>query len=337
MKQGKDQMNIAINGLGRIGKNLLRMISEHPAESSPLKLMAVNLGPGKHGDLVNYIKYDTFLGPFKHPLEMQGSHLYCNGHSIEIMHYAKPAECAWGRYKVDWVVECSGKFTEKEAAAQHIAAGAKRVLISAPSKTADATIIPGVNDPVYRPELHAIVSLGSCTTNALVPIIDCIDKAFGLQRALFTTLHAYTNSQALLDSDLDEPRRARAAALNSVRGTSGASSTVAYVLPHLKGKINGQALRVPVGRVSIVDVAFVTAAPITAEEINNALKKSAQGKPEIMGYTIDPVVSSDFGQDSRSVIIDSELTQAQETMGKVFGWYDNEWGYTSRLRDFLLK
>jgi glyceraldehyde 3-phosphate dehydrogenase len=328
-------MRIAINGLGRIGKNLMRMITEVTAEHSPFTLAAINLGPGKHADLLTYLKYDTFLGPYTHPIEIKGARLYCNGHVIELLAHAQPAECQWGKLAIDCVVECSGKFTEREKAALHIQAGARRVLISAPSKTADCTIILGVNEQVYKPAQHTIISLGSCTTNALVPVVACLDKAFGVERALFTTVHAYTNTQALLDSDMDDPRRARAAALNIVPSSSGASSTVAFVLPHLKDKVQGHALRVPVGRVSIVDLSFVSPVPVTAEGINKALYQAARSTPDIIGYTTEPLVSSDFGQDRRSVIVDSLLTQAEGNLGKVFGWYDNEWGYSARLFDFL--
>lgn len=322
--------NIAINGFGRIGKAFLRAVMQ---DTSDIKIVAINLGPSSSENLDAFFRYDSVLGTFNGTVTAKGDTLVVNGHEIKILNETDPNALPWKSLNIDWVVESSGKFTTREKAHMHIKAGAARVLITAPSKDADITIIPGVNDETYNDELT--VSLGSCTTNCLAPIVKVLKEH--ISQGLMTTIHAYTNNQALLDSEHSDPRRGRAAAMNIVPTSTGADKVITTIYPELKGKIRGIALRVPIPLVSLVDFSFTTIKPINAEEINSMFEKASQTNlKNILHYSTAPVVSSDFIGSPYSCIIDAPLTQAHDSIGKVFGWYDNEFGYSCRLKDFLL-
>lgn len=326
-------MKIAVNGFGRIGRNFLRALFQDPAALKKLDIVAINIGPANPEFVAHSFTYDTIMGRFDGDVSYSSNILSINGHKIKI--YAETDSLKLDWKDVEWVVDCSGKFTKKADAQKHIAGGAKHVLISAPSADADVTVILGVNNSAYTGQ--QIVSLGSCTTNAVAPVLDILNKQFGLASAYMTTVHAYTNNQTLLDVDRSDIRRARAAALNIIPTTTGAMKVVGQVLPELAGKIEGCSLRVPVATVSLIDLAFVAEKPMTAQTLRDVCAQAAQGNlTGIMQVTEQELVSSDFSQNYHSVIIDQKLTQVVGTLGKVFGWYDNEWGYSCRLKDFLV-
>ncbi|MFT6765553.1 MAG: glyceraldehyde 3-phosphate dehydrogenase [Alteromonas naphthalenivorans] len=328
-------MKIAINGFGRIGRNFLRALFSDATALKKVEVVALNIGPADPAFVAHSVTYDTIMGKFDGDVSYSNNVLSINGHKIAVYAETDPSKLDWKKNGVDWVVDCSGRFTKKADAQKHIAAGAKHVLISAPSVDADVTVILGVNTHAYTGQ--QIVSLGSCTTNAVAPVLNVLNKKFGIVSAYMTTVHAYTNNQTLLDVDRSDIRRARAAALNIIPTTTGAMKVVGQVLPELAGKIEGCSLRVPVATVSLIDLSFVAQQAIIAESINTACSQAAQSNLEnIMQVTDEELVSSDFSQNSHSVIIDQKLTQAVGSLGKVFGWYDNEWGYSCRLKDFLL-
>lgn len=326
-------MKIAINGFGRIGRNFLRAVLQDSEALKKLDIVALNIGPANPEFVAHSITYDTIMGKFDGDVSYSSGILSINGYKIKIYAETDPSRFDWK--DIEWVVDCSGKFTKKADAQKHIAGGAKHVLISAPSPDADVTVILGVNTNAYTDQ--QIVSLGSCTTNAVAPILDLFNKQFGLASAYMTTIHAYTNNQTLLDVDRSDIRRARAAALNIIPTTTGALKVVSQVLPELAGKMDGCSLRVPVATVSLIDLAFVAEKPIAAQTLRDICSQASQGDlAGIMDVTEEELVSSDFSQNSHSVIIDQKLTQAVGSLGKVFGWYDNERGYSCRLKDFLV-
>lgn len=332
-------LRVAINGFGRIGRNFLRSIMQDATALHKLRVVAINIGPAKREFVAHMFKYDSLLGTFHGNVALEGDELIVDAHRIKIIAESDPVHIQWNALSIDWVVECSGKFTKREGAQKHIAAGAQHVLISAPAHDEDITIIPGVNDAAFDPKKHHIVSLGSCTTNALAPTLKVLNDTFGIENSFMTTVHAYTNSQVLLDVETKDLRRSRAAALNIIPTTTGATKVVAKVLPELAGRIDGCALRVPVAKVSLIDISFTSAKPISVPMINEAFHKAAcQGSMRsILGITNEPLVSSDFSGNPHSVIIDGLMTGTNgDHMGKVFGWYDNEWGYSVRLKDFLV-
>jgi glyceraldehyde 3-phosphate dehydrogenase len=330
-------MRIAINGFGRIGKNFLRTILQDPEAKKKLEVVAINLGPAEPKLAGHLFKYDTLMGTYPGEVEVKDNMLFVDGQGIPLLQEMDPAQLPWKKLNVDWVVDCSGTCTKRDRAEQHIKAGAKKVLISAPAVNEDVTIIPGVNDTKYNAAQDVIVSLGSCTTNALMPILKVLSEKLGLQKAMMTTVHAYTNTQVLLDVDDSDPRRSRAAALNIIPTTTGATKMVKKVMPELAGKVEGMALRVPVAKVSLVDLVFESDRSLTKEQINDAFKQASQKELKgILDITMEPLVSSDFSGTNYSVVIDGPLTQANGNLGKVFGWYDNEWGYSVRLKDFLV-
>jgi glyceraldehyde 3-phosphate dehydrogenase len=337
---GSDFMKIAINGFGRIGKTFLRTLLLDEKNLKKLDVVAINVGPGTIDNVAHSFKYDTLMGTFAGSVQLTGSTLTINGHAIELLAEPDPTKIDWKKRSIDWVLEASGHFTKQDKALLHInPAGASHVLITAPATGANiVTIIPGINDDMFNSERDLLVSLGSCTTNALIPLLKVLDDEFGILQSCMTTVHAYTNSQVLLDVQTDDPRRSRAAALNIVPTTTGVTSIVDKVLPGMGNKFIGMSLRVPVGKVSIVDLVFTSKKDLTPEKINNALKFAAEHDLlSIMAFTTEPLVSSDFYNDPHSVIVDGLLTNSQDKTGKVFGWYDNEWGYCQRLKDFLLR
>lgn len=330
-------MRIAVNGFGRIGKSFVRALLADA--HSGIELVAINMGKADKESAAFALTYDTFLGTYQGDVEYKDQVLVVDGKRIALISELDPEKAPWRELAIDWVVEASGYFTTKEGAYKHIQAGAKRVLISAPATGDDATIILGVNQEMYHPS-QTIVSLGSCTTNAVYPMLKVLQDYFGIEYACMSTVHAYTNTQALLDVDphQKDPRRSRAAALNIVPSSTGASEVVSKVMPELMGKLAGCSLRVPVGKVSIIDLTVHLGRGASVREVNLAFEEVSQGKLSgILAYTKEPLVSSDFAGNSHSVIIDSLLTQSLGPAVKVFGWYDNEWGYSVRLKDFLSK
>ncbi len=330
-------ISVAINGFGRIGRNFLRTIISDPHALRRLHVKVINIGPSSIANVAHMFKYDTVMGIFNGTVSVEGNQLIIDNHRITLLAYKTPAECNWKQYGIDWVVDASGRYTHKEKAQEHIQAGARKVLITAPAKGDDVTIVPGVNRQAYNPNDDAIVSLGSCTTNALLPTLKVLQDTFGIEQAYMTTTHAYTNTQVLLDVEGEDLRRSRAAALNIIPTSTGASDMIGKIIPALEGRVRASAIRVPVAIVSLIDLTFIANKPITVPQINDAFKKAAQSDLKgIMVFTDEPLVSSDFAGSPASVTIDGLLTDAHNNMGKVFGWYDNEWGYSERLKDFLL-
>ena len=319
---------VAINGFGRIGRCVLRAIQNNPE----LEVVAIN-------DLVDaktnahLLKYDSVHGKFKGSVEVTGEgNLKVNGKDIKILASKDPAELPWKALGVDIVVESTGLFTSKEKAGKHLAAGAKKVIISAPAEDPDITVCLGVNDDQIKAE-HNIISNASCTTNCLSPVAKVIRDNFGIKNGLMTTIHSYTNDQRILDLAHKDPRRARAGALNMIPTKTGAAKAIGLVIPELKGKLDGLAVRVPTPNVSLVDVVLNTEKATTKEEVNAALKKAADGPMKgILQYTEDPVVSIDFNGDPASSTVDASETKVIDgTVVKVLAWYDNEMGYSTRV------
>jgi len=330
-------LRIAINGFGRIGRTFLRILMNDPEILKKLNVVAINLGPKRPERLDLLFKYDTLMRQYPGDVKVFDDKLVVDGHEIKLLAESDPKNLPWGDLKIDWVIESSGKFTSGEGAALHVQAGCKNVLITAPSTGEDFTVIPGVNDDGYDASKHHIVSLGSCTTNCFAPVVKVLHETFGLTSGLMTTTHAYTNDQVLLDVEHKDPRRARAAACNMVPTKTGADKVIVKVFPDLAGKIQATAIRVPVPLVSIVDFTFTASKTMTKDLINKAFENYAASKlKNILKYSTEPLVSSDFIGDSHSAIFDSLMTLCDGHQGKVFAWYDNEYGYSCRLKDFLL-
>jgi len=327
-------MRIAINGFGRIGRSFLRCIIE---DNNQIDVVAINIGKSEPEFVAHMFKYDTLMGTFKGNVSLEGNEIIINNHRIQIIAELDAAKLPWKRLDIDWVVDCSGKFTHRQDAQKHIQAGAKRVLISAPAHDEDIAIIPGVNEELFNAQKHHIVSLGSCTTNAFLPTLKVIDDAFGIVRGCMTTTHAYTNTQVLLDVEAKDLRFSRAAALNIIPASTGAASMVEKVIPHLAKNVSAVAIRVPVGKVSLIDLVFEAQKELSVNDIHAAFNHAAEKRMKnIVALTMEPLVSSDFSGNPHSVIIDGLLTHAYQSMGQVFGWYDNEWGYSMRMKDFLM-
>ena len=323
---------IAINGFGRIGRCIVRALNDRKV--SDIEVVAINdLTDAK--TLAHLYSYDTVHGRAEpRAIAGEGS-LSIGGRSIKIVAEKEPGKLPWKELGVDIVLECTGLFTEKEKAKAHLEAGARKVIISAPAKGHDATIVLGVNTEVYDGAKHDVISCGSCTTNCLAPVAKVLNDAFGIKRGLMNTIHSYTNDQAVLDiphrkGDL---RRARAAAMNMIPSSTGAAKALAEVIPALKGKLDGQSVRVPTMDVSLVDLTFETERPITKETIHAAMKAASEGAlKDILGYTEEELVSSDYIGDPRSSIFDSTVTQVMgDSFGKIMSWYDNEWGFSNRM------
>ena len=324
-------VNVAINGFGRIGRNTLRAaIREGIFEK--VNYVAIN-DPGlTPANAAHVFKYDSVMGRFDGTVEVVEDGLVINGKKIKFYAEKDPAQLPWKELNVDVVVESTGFYTDAEKAKAHITAGAKKVIISAPAKNEDITIVLGVNDKEYDTTKHNVISMASCTTNCLAPVAKVVSEQFGIVKGLMTTVHSYTGDQRILDAGHKDPRRARAGALNIVPTTTGAAKAVALVLPELKGKLNGFAMRVPTPDVSVVDVVFETEKPVTAEAVNAALKEAADG--HVLCYSEEPLVSSDFIGTSQSSTVDAALTMTMgDNMVKVVSWYDNEMGYSTRLAE----
>jgi glyceraldehyde 3-phosphate dehydrogenase len=326
-------IKVAINGFGRIGRNIVRAHYED-GKKHDLQFIAINdLGDAKTN--AHLLKYDTAHGRFNGTVEVDGDSLVVNGDRIKVLAERDPAKLPWKALGIDMVLECTGLFNSKEKASAHLKAGAKKVLLSAPGgKDVDATVVFGVNDGTLK-GADTVVSNASCTTNCLAPLVKALDDAIGVESGLMTTIHAYTNDQVLTDVYHKDLRRARSASQNMIPTKTGAAAAVGLVLPHLNGKLDGYAIRVPTINVSIVDLSFVAKKSTTVEEVNAAVKKAAAGALKgILEYSTEPLVSSDFNHDPASSIFDSTLTKVSEgKLVKVSSWYDNEWGFSNRMLD----
>ncbi len=324
-------MKVGLSGFGRIGRDVLRVIFEEDVKE--FELVAINAS-GNIKDLALLFKYDTMYGKFDGTIDVYDGGFIINGKKVPVVNFRDPAQIPWGELGVELVIDSTGAFKEKADLEKHIQAGAKKVIITAPAKNEDITIVLGVNENLYDPEKHNVISNASCTTNCLAPVAKVILDKFGVKKGLMTTIHAYTNDQQILDKRHSDPRRARAGAANIIPTTTGAAKAVALVLPELKGKLNGFSVRVPVPTVSMVDVVFEVEKSTTAEEVNKYLKEASEGELKgILGYSEEPLVSSDYVGDGRSSIVDSLSTMVIDNMVKVISWYDNEWGYSTRVVD----
>jgi glyceraldehyde 3-phosphate dehydrogenase len=325
-------MRIAINGLGRVGRALLRQA----VLSKDLEVVAVN-DLADPRTLASLLRRDTTYGSFPFMVEAGDECLEIDGVELPWSNTTTPAELPWASYAVDVAVECTGRFRTYETAGGHLEAGARKVVISAPGKDVDATIVMGINDDTYDPRTHDVVSNASCTTNCVAPMVSVLHRAFGVRQGFMSTVHAYTGDQNLIDGPHKDLRRARSAAVNIIPTTTGAARAVGLVLPELAGKLDGVALRVPVVDGSLVDLAALLDREVTVEEVNAAFE-AASHSPELAGrlrYETEPIVSIDVVGDEASCVLDSALTQAAGRFVKVFGWYDNEWGYTARLAELV--
>jgi glyceraldehyde 3-phosphate dehydrogenase len=330
-------IKVGINGFGRIGRNVIRAGMNHPG----IEFVAANdLTDTK--TLAHLLKYDSILGPLHADVKIDGDSIVIEGKRLRIFAIKDPAEIDWSSLGTQIVIESTGRFTDAKDAAKHLKGTVKKVIISAPAKNEDVTIVLGVNENTYDPAKHNIISNASCTTNCLAPIVKVLHEKFGIEKGSMTTIHSYTNDQPVLDFPHKDLRRARAAALNMIPTTTGAAKAIGLVMPELKGKLDGYSMRVPTPDVSVVDLVAVTKKQTTAEEVNNAFKEAANNSMKgILAYTEDPVVSSDMLHNPNSSIVDAALTKVLDgNLVKVVSWYDNEWGYSMRVVDlceFLAK
>jgi glyceraldehyde 3-phosphate dehydrogenase len=327
-------IRVAINGFGRIGRLVLRAAKQ--SGQTDLEFVAVN-DLTDPGTLAHLLKYDSVHRAFPGVVEAVDGGLSVDGEEIRVVSERDPARLPWGDLGVDVVVESTGRFTKRDDAAKHLEAGAKKVIISAPAKGEDITVVLGVNEGMYDPAEHHVVSNASCTTNCLAPVVKVLLDGFGLERGLMTTVHAYTNDQALLDTPHKDLRRARAAAMAMIPTTTGAARALALVLPEVKGKLDGMAIRVPTPDVSLVDLTVALERPASVEEVNEAYRQAAGGALKgILDVSAEPLVSVDFTGNGASAIVDLMSTGVIENrLLKVLAWYDNEWGYSCRVRDLV--
>jgi glyceraldehyde 3-phosphate dehydrogenase len=323
-------VKVGVNGFGRIGRLLVRAVVERHPE---LEIVAIN-DIADTATLAHLLKYDSVHGRFPGKVAASEHGISINGHEIQTLQFRDPGELPWKALGVEVVIESTGKFTKREDAARHLDAGAQKVIISAPAKGADVTVVLGVNDEAYDPARHDVISNASCTTNCLAPVAKVLLDSFGIERGTMTTIHAYTNDQPVHDFPHKDLRRARAAALSIIPTTTGAARAVGEVIPELKGRLDGYALRVPVPDGSVVDLSVVLSSEPSAQEVNDALRAAAEGPMKgILAYCEDPIVSVDIIHDSHSSILDSALTSASGSLLKVVSWYDNEWGYSCRTAE----
>jgi glyceraldehyde 3-phosphate dehydrogenase len=325
-------VKVGINGFGRIGRNVVRA----GLSRNDIEFVAANdLTDTK--TLAHLLKYDSVLGPLHEEVKAEGDCISVGGKKIKVFATKDPAQLDWESVGAQIVIESTGRFTDAKEACKHLHGPVKKVIISAPAKNEDVTIVLGVNDAMYDPAKHNIISNASCTTNCLAPVVKVLYDNFGIQKGSMTTIHSYTNDQNVLDFPHKDLRRARAAALNMIPTTTGAAKAIGLVMPQLKGKLDGYAMRVPTPNVSVVDLVAVLDKPATTEAVNAALKAAAEnGMKGILGYTEDPVVSTDMMHNSNSSIVDSQLTKVLDgNLAKVVSWYDNEWGYSCRVVDLI--
>ncbi|MGH9654812.1 MAG: type I glyceraldehyde-3-phosphate dehydrogenase [Bryobacteraceae bacterium] len=325
-------IKVGINGFGRIGRNVVRAGLDHPN----IEFVAANDLTNTE-TLAHLLKYDSILGQLKDDIKANGDTIQIGGKKLKIFAIKDPAEIDWPGLGVQVVVESTGRFTDAKEAAKHLRGSVKKVIISAPAKNEDVTVVLGVNGEMYDPAKHNVVSNASCTTNCLAPVVKVLNDTFGIEKGSMTTVHSYTNDQNVLDFPHKDLRRARAAALNMIPTTTGAAKAIGLVLPELKGKLDGYSMRVPTPNVSVVDLVAVLKKNTSTEAVNGALKQAAEGPLKgILGYTTDPVVSSDLLHNPNSAIVDAGLTKVMDgNLVKVVAWYDNEWGYSNRIVDLI--
>jgi glyceraldehyde 3-phosphate dehydrogenase len=325
---------VGINGFGRIGRNFFRAFLDRGGD---FEIVAINdLGDAK--TMAHLLQYDSVLGPLREEVSLGDGTITAGDVELKVLSERDPAALPWGDLGVEVVIESTGFFTDRAGAQKHLDAGAKKVLVSAPAKEPDFTVVLGVNDDAYDPEQHHIVSNASCTTNCVAPMAKVLHDAFGIEQGFMTTIHAYTNDQVILDFPHKDLRRARAAAINLIPTTTGAAKAIGLVMPELKGKVDGISVRAPVPTGSITDFVVTLAREATIEQINDAFRTAAGGRLDgILRFGDDPLVSTDIVHSPYSCIFDSELTMANGRGAKVFGWYDNEWGYSCRLVDLTAK
>lgn len=330
-------MKIAINGFGRIGRTFLRTILQDPNAQKKWTVAAINIGPAQIETVAHMFKYDTIMGTYPGIVTISGDTLKIDDYEIKLYAIKGAKDLPWAKHHIDWVIDASGRFTERELAELHLKAGAKHVLITAPAKGDDISVIPGINHTQFDPTKHKIVSLGSCTTNAFIPMLKVLHAEFGIESGFMTTIHAYTNSQVLLDVEGESLRLSRAAALNIIPSTTGAAKMLGKVLPEIGDRIKASSIRVPVGIVSLIDLTVVTKKEITVSAINKAFEDAANDSLNaVLAISHAPLVSSDYRGSFHSVTIDALSTDVVGNTAKIMGWYDNEWGYSCRLKDFLM-
>lgn len=331
-------IRVAVNGFGRIGKSFVRSLMLDHQALKKIELVAINIGKADIKEVAYGFKYDTIMKTFPGEVVLENDQLIINNTRIHLFAEVDAQRLPWKELSIDWVVDATGHYTHAKEAQAHLKAGAKKVLISAPAQEEDVSIIPGVNDNKYDAQKHRIVSLGSCTTNALMPLLKVLHENFTITAAQVTTMHAYTNSQKLLDVDAQskDPRSSRAAALNIIPQSTGASKMVTKIMPELEGKVFARAIRVPVANVSLIEITAELEKKPTIKDLNDAYKASVKSLPGIIDFQIVPLVSSDYVQSPYSVTVDGLLTNATGPLSAIFGWYDNEWGYSNRLKDFLM-
>ncbi|WP_086824090.1 type I glyceraldehyde-3-phosphate dehydrogenase [Allokutzneria sp. NRRL B-24872] len=328
-------VRVGINGFGRIGRAFLRCVTDSPG--SGIEVVAVN-DLARIDTLAYLLRHDSTYGPWERKVEHDQHTMVVQDQPIRVTNEVVPGDIDWKAVGAEVVIEATGRFRTREAAAEHLVAGARKVLISAPGKDCDATVVVGVNDEDYDPLSHDIVSAASCTTNCLAPMVAVLDRNFGVRNGLMTTLHSYTGGQHLLDNAHKDLRRGRSAAVNLVPTTTGAAKAIDTVLPWCSGRIGGLAVRAPVVDGSLTDLTVELTERVPVAEINDAFRTAAEGwLSGVLRYNTDPIVSSDIIGDPASCVFDATLTQARSTLVKVFGWYDNEWGYTNRLVDLVGK
>jgi glyceraldehyde 3-phosphate dehydrogenase len=326
-------VRVGINGFGRIGRNFFRAVRKQGAD---VEIVAVNdLGDAK--TMAHLLKYDSVLGPFEGTVEAVDAGIRVDGEELKLLNERDPAALPWKDLGVEVVLESTGLFTKRDQAQAHLDAGGGKVVISAPAADPDVTIVLGVNDDAYEPEQHRIVSNASCTTNCVAPLAKVLHDAWGIESGFMTTIHAYTNDQQILDLPHKDLRRARAAAINLIPTSTGAAKAIGLVLPDLKGKLDGISVRAPVPDGSIVDLVVRVGSDVSVDDVNARFREAADTGPfeGILRYTDEPLVSSDVVGSSYSAVFDSDLTMAHGNLVKVFGWYDNEWGYSCRLVDLV--
>ncbi|OYD08169.1 type I glyceraldehyde-3-phosphate dehydrogenase [Paludifilum halophilum] len=323
---------VGINGFGRIGRAVFRIAMDHPQ----LEVVAIN-DLTDADTLAHLLKYDSVHGKLDASVDVSGSNLVVDGREVQVLTERDPEQLPWGELGVEVVVESTGRFTQKQDAEKHRKAGAKKVVISAPGKNEDLTVVMGVNHDKYDPASHHVISNASCTTNCLAPVVKVLHDQFGVRRGLMTTVHSYTNDQQILDLPHKDLRRARAAGMSIIPTSTGAAKAVAKVLPELEGRLNGMAMRVPTPNVSVVDFVAELDRKVTVDEVNDAMRQAAEGDLKgIMDYSDEPLVSKDYNGDPHGSIVDGMSTMIQDDdMVKVVSWYDNEWGFSNRVVDLI--
>ncbi len=325
-------VKVGINGFGRIGRNVFRTALGNP----DIEFVAVN-DLTTPATLAHLLKYDSILGNLKQTISADADSITVDGKKVKVFAERDPAKLDWASVGAEIVVESTGFFTDGDKAKAHLGVTVKKVIISAPATNEDLTVVLGVNDNKYDPAKHNVLSNASCTTNCLAPIVKVLHDTFGIASGIMTTIHSYTNDQVILDTPHKDLRRARAAALSMIPSSTGAAKALKLVIPEMDGKLDGFAIRVPTPNVSVVDLTFVAEKPITVATINAAIKTAAEGPMKgILGYTDEELVSTDFRGNPLSSIVDSKLTKVVGASGKVISWYDNEWGYSSRVKDLIL-